>query len=439
MCFTDLKAPLRTDEQFSTGEYEEYMKGPSPLSELGIGMLSKIPNDYMHSVCLGVMRKLLFLWRSGSRLYRFKIEKYCLLEERLVDLKSYWPVEFNRKPRTLKDLEHWKATEFRQFLLYISPLLIDILPNKQVFCNLMLLKFGLTILLSPNLNSDGYLNNYAKELLHNFVKNAIDIYGKDFCVYNVHSVIHFADYGTLNDINCFAFENYLSFLKRSLRKSNNSLQQAVNRIKEGRNMSRGLENINNTCTIEFPNEQNETGAVSMAIISSSWIFEDDGGSFCYWPSYFRTDLLKDRAVQNHMTLHEDKCMKSPILVKFSTDEYLKARSKLQRLEIESQTESEMEDVESRRKPKKNFLMTMRVMIVKLIFHKFHYQKKFCGNTSQRSITTKSAQNQKYAPNISISQKNLERTIELDEISTASSSEKLSTASCTGCDERRKNC
>ncbi|KAG5869261.1 hypothetical protein JTB14_013884 [Gonioctena quinquepunctata] len=41
MTFTDLKAALRTDDLFASGDYGDYQKGPSPLSELNIGMVSK--------------------------------------------------------------------------------------------------------------------------------------------------------------------------------------------------------------------------------------------------------------------------------------------------------------------------------------------------------------------------------------------------------------
>lgn len=103
----------------------------------------------------------------------------------------------------------------------------------------MLLKFGVTILLTEKLNSE--MNEYASDILRLFVSHSIRIYGKEFCVYNVHSIIHLADdakiFGTLNDVNCFPFENFLGFLKKSLRKSNQCLEQIVNRISEGRELN----------------------------------------------------------------------------------------------------------------------------------------------------------------------------------------------------------
>lgn len=82
----------------------------------------------------------------------------------------------------------------------------------------LLFKFGLTVLLSKNLNAK--YNDYANELLRLFVKHSIKIYGAEFCVFNVHSLIHLAadarTSGSLETVSAFPFENYLGFLKKCL-------------------------------------------------------------------------------------------------------------------------------------------------------------------------------------------------------------------------------
>lgn len=280
MVFLDSSAPLRQDADFLDGKYGNYHKSVSPICALGVGMVSSFPVDYMHCVCLGVMRKLLFLWRDGSRLYRLTPEKLQLLENRLKIYKTVWPCEFNRQPRSLKELEHWKATEFRQFLLYITPLLGDILSN-SVFSHMMLLKYGLTILLNTELN--GLYNSYADNLLKLFVSHSVHIYGIEFCVYNVHALIHLAadaiKFGSLNNVNSFAFENYLGCLKRFLRKGNQSLQQICNRVYEGKEINVNY-NIKATCV---------SGRISGVIgdktfypklIHKDWTFSCTGGNSC---------------------------------------------------------------------------------------------------------------------------------------------------------------
>lgn len=234
MCFLNMDAPLRTDDNFLNQTCEGHHRGDSPLRELNIGLVSQFPIDYMHCVCLGVMRKLLFIWRDGSRAYTFRKINIDKLNENISKMKSFWPIEFNRKPRSLQELERWKATELRQFLLYVGPIVLKGVLSYKMYANFMLLKYSITILLSESLNKN--YNNYAKMLLVNFFKHSRALYGKDFCSYNTHALIHLSEdaksYHSLNHANCFPFENYLQSLKRMLRKSNNVLQQAVHRIFE---------------------------------------------------------------------------------------------------------------------------------------------------------------------------------------------------------------
>lgn len=71
--------------------------------------------------------------------------------------------------------------------------------------------------------------------------------------------------------------------------------------------------------VEFPDEDTD-GAIPMAIISSNWVFELNGNLYCYWPNYFKSDLQKDKAIQNHTSVSLEKCSQCPIVVKYSTSE-----------------------------------------------------------------------------------------------------------------------
>lgn len=250
MAYLDTKAALRTDVSFSNHQDEQHHKGVTPLANItNLGLVTSFPLDYMHSVCLGVMKKLILLWRDGSRLFRLTPEKKLILDDRMNEInKKFWPSDFNRKPRSISEVEYWKAKEYRQFLLYIAPVVLHDLLPKHVYCNFLLLKFGIMILLSSFLNKE--YNSYAKDLLHLFVRHTQQIYGNQFCIYNVHTLIHLADdarhFSSLENINCFPFENYLYQLKRMLRKSNEPLQQVIHRLTERDNiMSR---DTNNTMT-----------------------------------------------------------------------------------------------------------------------------------------------------------------------------------------------
>jgi len=59
MTFPLVSCPLRTDESFAQKHNEEHHQGPNPFDGLNVGMISQFLGDYMHSFCLGVVRKLL--------------------------------------------------------------------------------------------------------------------------------------------------------------------------------------------------------------------------------------------------------------------------------------------------------------------------------------------------------------------------------------------
>uniref|UniRef100_H2Y7T6 Uncharacterized protein n=1 Tax=Ciona savignyi TaxID=51511 RepID=H2Y7T6_CIOSA len=52
----------------------------SPLCTLGLGMVSQFPLDYMHLVCLGVVKKIILAWVKGplrNRLSSTIIGSFC--------------------------------------------------------------------------------------------------------------------------------------------------------------------------------------------------------------------------------------------------------------------------------------------------------------------------------------------------------------------------
>ncbi|XP_037791319.1 uncharacterized protein LOC119586651 [Penaeus monodon] len=157
MTFPILDAPLRDDASFDARDDEAHHTGSSPLSGC-LGMVSQIPLDYMHLVCLGVKRRLLLLWLKGQ--------------------KSSALVEHN------------------------------------------LVKF----LVSSNLSAVILLSIL------------VSFYGKEFLVYNVHCLIHLPQdarvFGSLDNISCFPFENFLGKIKKLVRKPSQPLQQVVHRLTE---------------------------------------------------------------------------------------------------------------------------------------------------------------------------------------------------------------
>jgi hypothetical protein len=61
----NLLAPLRTDDSFANTEDASHHIGVSPFTQLACGVVSHFPLDYMHLICLGVVRRLIHLWVNG--------------------------------------------------------------------------------------------------------------------------------------------------------------------------------------------------------------------------------------------------------------------------------------------------------------------------------------------------------------------------------------
>nr|XP_020471113.1 uncharacterized protein LOC109968894 [Monopterus albus] len=250
MTFPDSRSPARTDESFRLQVDEEHHRDISPLIETGIGMVSMFPHDYMHLVCLGVTRKLLELWAgsTGPLRCRLPFKKVNQLSETLRSFKSHMPTEFARKPRSVEERHRWKATEYRQFLLYTGPVaLFDIL-SSPVYNNFMLLYVAISILACPKLCV--IFCDFAKTLLVSFVEHFGQLYGKDNLVYNVHGLIHLSDdvkkHGQwLDNISGFPYENYLGEIKKMIRSPQYPVAQVVRRISE-------LENV--VCRSDTQNE-----------------------------------------------------------------------------------------------------------------------------------------------------------------------------------------
>lgn len=266
MCFPELNAPLRTDSSFRDADQEDHHLSETILKELPIDLIKQVPLDYMHLACLGVVRKLLLLWMKGEKTYRIGKKSRESVSGANTEIRHYVPSEMSRKPRSLSDIDRWKASEFRLFLLYTGPVVLRSNVPDQVADNFMALHTAMSILCSP-LSCAEHLD-YAEKLLVHFVNVFITIYGNHAVSLNVHCLVHIVDdvriHGPLHGYSAFPFENYMPRLKKYVRKPEKPLHQLYNRIMEERALA-GMVGRSESSVANNPSNGNFTEAQKLLL------------------------------------------------------------------------------------------------------------------------------------------------------------------------------
>lgn len=194
--------------------------------------LNGVVIDYMHGVCSGVMKMMLGLWfgkenkGNASSYYncRSKVNDYLL--------KIKPTVFITRVPRSLDDIVHWKASEYRNFLLYWGvPILKCVLNNMHMlhFCTLVK---SLHILSLERITEADLI--VAENCLFHFVKYIPELYSPRNMTMNVHQLLHLTDCvratGPLFANNCFVFEDLNGYILQHIHGTQGVDTQIINSV-----------------------------------------------------------------------------------------------------------------------------------------------------------------------------------------------------------------
>ena len=142
MTYPVVEEPLRTHQETLKEACQAELDGLSQQGVKGLSWLFRCPHfdiirgvtiDYMHTICLGVVKTLLEKWI----LLKHKKETFSLvgvidqLDARLLAMTP--PNKVGRLLRSVRDLGDWKACELRAFLLFYGvPCLQDLLPQQYL-------------------------------------------------------------------------------------------------------------------------------------------------------------------------------------------------------------------------------------------------------------------------------------------------------------------
>lgn len=199
------------------------VKGPTVLSEIVYDFITTTAIDIMHCIYINVTKRLLSIWFDTEySSHPASLRPFLLNINKAIN--SIRPIDsIVRRPRSLDDLAHWKATELREFLLvYSLPILRDYMQNIY-FEHHILLVLGITILNSTSISEQMLVK--AESTLTEYVKRFEILYGKNHMTSNIHLILHLSDtvkqFGPLFTTSCFSFENFNGILKNFVHGSKN--------------------------------------------------------------------------------------------------------------------------------------------------------------------------------------------------------------------------
>ncbi|KAH8030318.1 hypothetical protein HPB51_006750 [Rhipicephalus microplus] len=171
---------------------------------------TKHDDDYACSAIVdqGFVKATTLLWLNSKRCRSFKLRLHLSeLNEKLLSLQPIW--EISRLPRSLNDLKHWKCADWRNWLLFYSPIVLaSYVPEKNYrhwvsFVDIMY------YLLSDCVALDRL--NIMKNEMVKFVKEYQELYGITNMTYNAHLLLHLVDtvkhWGLLWAHSMFGFES----------------------------------------------------------------------------------------------------------------------------------------------------------------------------------------------------------------------------------------
>lgn len=186
--------------------------------------------DYMHGICLGIMKTLLSLWFDKSK----RNKTYSIHEAKdkvnnlLLQVKP--TVFVTRVPRNLDTLCHWKSSEFRNFLLYWGAPVLRHFLKKEYFAHFCLLVRAIYLLSKENITETDL--KVAEGALFLFVECFQNLYELRYSTLNLHQLVHLVDCvkhtGPLFVNNCFIFEDLNGYVVKHIHGTQGIDTQLVN-------------------------------------------------------------------------------------------------------------------------------------------------------------------------------------------------------------------
>lgn len=239
---------LRTHESFINRTNIEHhtsskkvVKERSILEQFQIDMVKDFPLDPLHVVDLGIGVAVINLLSSAK--LRGMIPSDLVEAEKIMFLASkHQPSEFNRRIQLISKHQHWKALEYRVFLLFLIPPVFKVmwLRNNSNLSALKLftkLFVALRIISYDEFRKNPAFLSTAEKLFTQFVNEYSLKYVGPNVTFKVHSLMHLVDDVRTGDCclyenSTYDFECHNSTIKSSYHKGFGQAQQIHRRFME---------------------------------------------------------------------------------------------------------------------------------------------------------------------------------------------------------------
>ena len=198
---------------------------------------NNLPTEYMHLVCLGVVKRLTELtFNVGTnrpRITKRKLSSTAEFNKLMAETKVFG--EFSRRARDL-DFAVFKAEEFRNLILFFFPHVLECLEKsaKERDCWLYL-AFMIRACVLPDNEFFNINVNQISIACTKFYKIYEKLFGYSNCTYSIHvlccHLLQLRELGPLTDTSAFKFESFYGEIRNSFTPGTpSSLKQIFEKI-----------------------------------------------------------------------------------------------------------------------------------------------------------------------------------------------------------------
>ena len=198
--------------------------GKSPLLDFQtFNYVHGIPTKYLHSICIGLVKRLLELcFNVGDLHTRITTSKLATINKFNTAMASIKvPREFSRRCRKL-DFSVLKAQEFRNILIFYFAIITESFqPQAKERKLWLLLAFSVRAAIIPEPEFDNHLLALMNQSMQSFYSLYEALFGAKNCTYTVHIVAnHLSDmriHGPLTQTSAFDYESFLRRIAQIIR------------------------------------------------------------------------------------------------------------------------------------------------------------------------------------------------------------------------------